>query len=186
MAATATVPLSGMGADFTMALSGESNQTVSSGQTARYTMILSPLSGSSGTFTFQCATLPAHASCAFNPASETVAANSTGSVTIQIATGQSNSAAATGGPGEWRVLPVALGVLLLPAAWGRRRKALLPLVLLMLAMGFTSCSGGGGGGGGSSPPGGGGTTTSPGTYSVLVSASANGISHKVTVSLTVD
>ena len=55
-----SVPLSGMGADFTVALSGESSQTlVSSGQTARYTMILSPLSGSSGTFTFQCATSPA-------------------------------------------------------------------------------------------------------------------------------
>ena len=82
------VPLSGMGVDFSAAVSGGSSQVIASGQTARYTVVLSPLNGSSGTFAFQCGSLPANAACSFNPTSETVAANTTGSIIVQIATGQ--------------------------------------------------------------------------------------------------
>ena len=189
LAASLQAPLSGMGFDFSASVAGSTSQTVSSGQTARYTLTLSPINGSSGTFAFQCGTLPAGAACAFNPASETLAPNTTGSVTIQVATGQ---AAATAVPGpsigpRWRVVPVALGLIALPLAWRRRWKfsALIGLLVVALA-GVASCSGGGGGTKGSATPPQTGTSTPAGTYSVGVTATANGVSHKVMLSLTVD
>jgi hypothetical protein len=191
LAQSVQVPLSGMGFDFSASLSGGSSQTVSGGQTARYTLTLATMSGSSGAFTFQCDSLPAHAACTFNPASESVAANTTGSTVVQISTGQALASEKVlprpfNPPG--RVFPIAIGLLLLPLAWKRRRKTLLTLgILALIATGAISCSGGGGGTGGStSPPSPGGNNTPPGTYSVGVTAMANGVSHKVTLTLTVD
>jgi hypothetical protein len=191
LAATVQTPLSGMGFDFTTSLAGESSQTVSSGQTARYTLTLSPMSGSSGTFAFQCDTLPAHATCTFNPAGETVAANATGNVTVQISTGQGTTSGQLQAPPigpAWRVLPVALGLIALPFAWHKRRKNLLFIAMLALAAsGIVSCSGGGGGSGGvPTPPPQTSNITPAGKYSVGVTATANGVSHKLTLSLTVD
>jgi len=190
LAASLQAPLSGIGFDFSASVTGNSGQTVSSGQTARYTLTLSPMNGSSGTFAFQCDTLPAHAACAFNPSSETVAAYTTGSVTIQIATGQS-TASAMPSPSigsRWRIVPVALGLIVLPIAWRRRWKLLVLVGLFAIAVsGVASCSGGGGGTKGSAtPPTQSGSNTPAGTYSVGVTATANGVSHKVMLSLTVD
>jgi hypothetical protein len=186
LAANAQVPLSGMGFDFTASITGGSSQTVASGLTARYTLSLAPANGSAGTFTFSCGTLPAHAACSFNPTSESVAANMTGSLTVQIATGQASASAEPARGGRWEMMPLACGLLMLPLAWRSRRKALLFLaVLAFVALGVASCSGGGGGGGSTPPPNS--TNNTPaGTYSVDVTASAGGVSHKVTVSLTVD
>jgi hypothetical protein len=191
LAASVQAPLSGMGFDFTAGLTGGSSQTVSSGQTARYTLTLSPMNGSSGTFTFQCDTLPQHAGCTFNPTSAAVAANVTGSATVQIATGQATASSQITAPhlgGKWRALPVALGLVVLPIAWRKRRKVLLLCaVLACLASGVASCSGGGGGNGGTTPPPSqGSNNTPPGSYVVGVTATANGVSHKVTLSLIVD
>ena len=58
-----------------------------------FTINLATMSGSSGTFTFACSSLPANSACTFNPASESVSANATGSVTVQIATGLSSTSA---------------------------------------------------------------------------------------------
>jgi Abnormal spindle-like microcephaly-assoc'd, ASPM-SPD-2-Hydin len=189
LAVSAKVPLSGMGLDFSASVTGGSSQTVSSGQTARYTLALSPLNGSAGTFTFTCGTLPANAICTFNPTSEAVAANPTGSATVQIATGQATSAQLilpAGGAVRWRILPMACGLLLLPLAWARRRRVLLLVVLALMFAGVTSCAGAGGGSGGSTPPPSTSHVTPAGTYSVAVSVTASGVTHKVTVSLTVD
>ena len=117
LASNVQAPLSGMGTDFTVSLSGSSSQTVASGQTASYALVLTPMSGSSATFTFQCGSLPANAACVFNPASETVAANSTGSVTVRVATGHSGSSARSSGLAGWGAAPLACGLLLLPFAW---------------------------------------------------------------------
>ncbi len=189
--ASVQAPLAGMGFDFTASLAGGSSQTVSSGQTARYTLTLSPINGSSGTFAFQCDSLPAHATCTFNPAGEAVAANTTGSVTVQISTGLATTSGRLPTPpvgSAWRVLPVALGLIVLPFAWHKRRKNLLFIAMLaLLAEGVVSCSGGGGGSsGGATPPPQTSNNTPAGKYSVGVTATANGVSHKVTLSLTVD
>jgi hypothetical protein len=187
LAANAQAPLSGMGFDFSVSVTGNSSQTVSSGQTARYTLELSPTNGSSGTFTFQCDSLPAHATCTFNPSSETITANTTGSVTVQISTGQAVASLKQTILPHPRVLPVAIGLMILPFALRKRRKTLLLIsILAVVALGAVSCSGGGGGSGGSAPPSQNSSNTPPGKYSVGVTATANGVSRKVTLSLTVD
>jgi hypothetical protein len=180
-----------MGFDFSASLSGGSSQTVSSGQTARYTLTLATMGGSSGSFTFQCDSPPVHAACTFNPASESVAANATGSAIVQISTGQaltSEKVLPRPFDPQGRVFPIAIGLFLLPLAGKKHRKALLTLAILaLMAAGAISCSGGGGGtGGGTSRPPQDGSNTPPGTYSVGVTATANGVSHKVTLTLTVD
>ena len=187
MAAAVEASLSGAGTDFTAALSGSSSQTVSSGQTASYAVVLTPASGLAGTFTFQCGSLPVNAVCTFNPASETVAANSTGSLTVLVATGHSALSTRNSGLAGWGTVSLACGLVLLPLAWVRRRRNFLLVLLGVLVMGgLASCSGSGGGTGGTPPAGASNTNTPAGTYSIPVTVVSNGVSHTVTLSLTVD
>lgn len=195
LTAVATAPLSGTGFDFTAATTGTSSQTVASGQTATFTLTLSPSSGSAATFTFQCGTLPSYAGCVFNPASETVPANTTGTETVQVTTSQAKAAltrplkrpSALGG---WGAVTLACGLLVLPLAGRRRRSGwMLVLLLALLVSGISSCAssggGGGGGGGGTNPPSGT-NNTAAGTYSIPVTITSNGVQHSVSLSLVVD
>jgi hypothetical protein len=187
LAAPALVSLSGTGFDFSVSLSGQSSQTISSGQTASFAIKLAAMSGSSGTFTFACSGLPVNSACTFNPVSEVVTAGATGSATVQIATGVTSTSARKGNlPGYLpRGLLFACGLLLLPFAFRRKCKGIFWMVLLLAPFGMASCAGAGGGGGGS-PPASGNKSTPAGTYSVVVAATANGLSHKITVGVTVD
>ncbi len=191
LAAPTQVPLSGMGFDFSVSSAGQSSQTVSSGQTASFTINLATMSGSSGTFTFACNSLPSNSACTFNPASEAVSASAPGSATVQVATGLSSTSAQNAdrvpGPSPSRVFLVAVSLFLLPLAFTRRRRnLLLNAIILLSSFGITSCAGAGGGEGGSPPPGSTNKNTPPGTYSVVVTATADGLSHKITLTLTVD
>ena len=186
LAASVQAPLSGMGFDFKATLSGQSSQTVASGQTASFTIDLSPLNGSTGTFTLQCGSLPANAACAFNPSSDTVAAGTTGSMMVQVATGQTQVAGLSRRPLGWAMVPALCGLVLLPLGWRRRKGLLLILAALLVVGGLSSCSGSGGGSGAAPPAGSGSTNTPAGTYSIPVTVASNGVSHKVTLSLTVD
>jgi hypothetical protein len=186
MDAAATVPLSGMGFDFTSAATGSTSATVASGQTATYTLTLTPNGGMASTFTFRCNGLPDYAACLFNPSSLSVMADSSGTETVQITTSQSSAAVERRG---WRdaALPVPLGVglLLVPLAVRRRRGAWLAIALLACAGAFAGCAGSGGGGGSTPPP----PTThtvAPGTYAVSVGVTSNGVSHAVKLTLVVD
>jgi Abnormal spindle-like microcephaly-assoc'd, ASPM-SPD-2-Hydin/Cep192 domain 4/HYDIN/CFA65/VesB-like, Ig-like domain len=186
LAASVQIPLSGMGFDFTATVTGETSQTVASGQTADYTLQLTPLDGSTGTFTFSCGQLPSNTVCVFNPASEAVAANTTGSASVELETGHAVQAASVKEAKGWGGLQLGLGLLLLPLAWRRRRRALLLVLLVgVFAGGLASCTGAGGGNS-EVTTGSGGSTTPAGSYSIDVTATANGVSHRVTVSLTVD
>ena len=185
LAAPVEVALLGMGFDFTIAPAGQSSKTVSSGQAASYTLTLTPLNGSAGTFNLACSAVPANSSCAFNPASQAVAANSSGSVTVNIATGAATSTAGLARPGGGRsyLLPLTcLAALPIAVRW-RRRKWWLGILMASL-IGMSSCAGAGGGGGGTpaSPNG----STPVGTYSIVVTATASGVSHKTTLTLIVD
>ena len=181
----AEATLSGMGVDFSATSTGLPSQTISSGQTASFTLQLKPLNGSSGTFSFTCGELPANASCSFDPASETVAANATGTVTVLIDTGQPTSASRVPG---WAAAAAALcGLTFLPFAGFRRGRAAVwrSIVTALLIVGMSGCIGSGGGTGGGSKEGGQGTTP-PGTYSIPVIVASSGVSHTVTLTLTVD
>jgi hypothetical protein len=178
--------LSGMGFDFTLAPTGSSTQTIANGQIANFTLAINPLNGSQGVFTFQCGTLPTSAACVFNPASEGIPANTTGNEVVQIATGLIQITARSSRPPVWPALPLTCGLVLLPFALARRRRALLLMALLaILTGGVSSCASSSGGvstvltktGTGYTPP---------ATYTIPVTATSNGISHQVTLTLIVD
>jgi len=184
----ALVPLSGKGFDFAFVPSGSSSQTIANGQTADYKLLITPLLGSQGVFTFSCSALPPSAKCIFNPASEGVTANTTGNVVVQIATGQSTASVHSSRPLSWPALPLACGLVLAPFALRRGRKVILLIALLMiLAGGVSSCTSSGVIPGGTIPGSGSGTgTTAAGTYPVLVTATSNGVQHQATLTLIVD
>jgi len=189
--APATVALSGTGFDFTVSISGPASQTVTPGQQANYTLVITP-AGSGGTFTFACGTLPSNALCLFNPSSQSLGAGVQGNIIVEISTG-SGSSARLESPGSkhsafWRVLPLACGLLLLPLGVWRRRRIFRAVVLaVLLAGGISSCtSSGGGTGGGGSGGQGGGSGTPAGTYTIPVNITSTGITQSVNVTLTVN
>jgi hypothetical protein len=188
--APASVALSGIGFDFAAAVSGSTTFTVASGQTANYTLTINPANGAAGTFTYTCGALPANSQCVFNPPTTTITAGATGTMAVAISTGKSSTARLES-PAPWRVIPITCGLLLPLVFVRRRRKFLLLLVLLaVMASVASSCSSSGGGAGaatgGGSGGSGGGLATPPGTYSIPVAITSTGVTHAVTVSLTVD
>jgi hypothetical protein len=182
------VPLSGMGFDFGLVPSGSSTQTVANGQTADYTLLITPLLGSYGAFTFQCGSLPPHSACTFNPASEGIPANTAGNVVVEIATGLTTASIHPMSRLAWPALPLACGLVLAPFALARRRKALLLVALLVIFAGsVSSCTSSGVIPGGTVPGSGSGPgITSAGTFPVVVTATSNGVQHQVTLTLIVD
>ena len=186
------VALSGNGEDFSLQASGSSLATVTSGQTATYTLQILPVSGSTGTVSLACVGAPQYSACTLNPATVTLSGNATASATVSVATGQSGSAAAVvpnvGGlwrNGRFLALLAPAGFLFL-----RRRKwrALVCAVTLMFpvacGLGVTpgSSSSSGGGGGTTGPPG---NVTPSGVYTIVVTGTAPGLSHSVQLTLNV-
>lgn len=152
---------------------------------ASFTIALAPQGSAAATFTFQCGNLPAHAVCSFNPATDSVAANATSNVTVQIATGQAASVAQLAHQPPWSGWPAVLALVWMPFAWRKRRSLLLAISALLLACSLSSCSGAGGGTNTAPPapqPG----AIPPGTYSIVVKATSAGLSHTAAVTLTVD
>jgi len=197
VAAPATVALTGIGFDFALAPSGPSSQTVAGGQQANYTLVIcggggcaqNPTLTVGGSFAFSCGTLPKNALCLFNPSSESLNAGVQGNVLVEVSTGGSSTArlertSPSIGAVLGRDAPLACGLLLLPLALRRRRKMLLLAVLAaIVAAGVTSCTHSGGGGSGGN---GNGSTTPPGTYTIPVTVTSTGVTHGVSLSLTVD
>ncbi len=178
--------LTGMGFDFGFTPTGSSSATVASGQTADYKLVITPLLGSQGVFTFQCGTLPPYTSCTFSPTSEGITANNTGNVLVEIATGLTTTTASSAHPTGWIALPLVCGLGLLPLALRRRRKALMLMALLaMLVGGVSSCTQSSGGLP-SLPPNTGTGITPAATYTIPITATSNGVQHQVTLTLTVD
>jgi hypothetical protein len=184
----ATVPLSGTGFDFTVTAPGA--VTVASGQTAIFTLSLATLGGTNEAFTFACGTLPSQAACVFNPTTNNIAANASGTQTIDVTTSQTTGALVLPGqlqpgqpqPGQPRTWLLLGGLLLLPLAWRRRRGLLLLVAALAVCVGaITSCAAASGGKTGKGGGGGGTTvTTAPGTYTIPVAVSASGTVAPIT------
>jgi hypothetical protein len=182
--ASVQAPLAGMGFDFTAAVADLSGQTVASGQSANYTVILTPLAGSAGTFTMQCGGLPANSICSFSPANETVGANGTGNVAVQVMTGHSVASMKAPEGFGWGALTAICGLMTVPLVWKRRWNFVSVILLGIVACAASGCVASGGGTGGKGGQGSNGTP--PGNYAIQVTATANGISHAVILTLTVD
>ena len=185
--------LAGIGFDFNLAIVGNGTGTVVQGQSADYTLAVTPLGNTSGTFTFACGQLPANVLCTFNP-TQLASLKATGNVQLDLAT-TSASTSNSIRTGRGSALFLAWGVIVLPLGLslrcskckGRRhlwraRCLLLFAMLLVLIGGTSSCAGSGGNT--SQLQSGGGTPT--GSYPITVTATAAGMSHSIQVMLVVN
>jgi len=114
-----TVALSGTGTGATSATSfsltiSPTSQTLSSGETASYTLTMTSLISSQATYAVACGSLPSNASCTITPSSATIVGGATGTATVKIATGQSSSTALNRGPGGTHGLFWLCGLLTFP------------------------------------------------------------------------
>jgi hypothetical protein len=192
------VQLSGTGEDFELAGSPAS-QSVSPGQTATYSLTLTPEGGFNKTISFSCTGSPSDSDCSVNPSSVTLDGTTTSSATVTIVTtAQSTSAlkplgrAAEQVSGKrvlaepsFRVTVVMLILccigLLIPRQQGK--EVLLTLILIVLTLSLVQCGGGSSSGGG----GGGGGGTPAGSYLITVTGTTSGnLNHAIQPTLTVN
>jgi hypothetical protein len=161
---------------------GSTSSTVAAGQAANYALSLTPAEGYSGTVSFSCSSLPANASCTFNPSSLNLAGNTAAKVTVTIATQSQTSALLSSG----RIGVLTCVLMVLPFSSKRKRarfSGFTIVALLLVVAGLSACGGGSSGstgGGGSSGSGagssGGGNGSgsamvAPGTYTIQLTVS---------------
>ena len=173
---------------------GAVSQTVTAGQTARYSLAVAPSNGFSGTVTLTCSGAPTAATCSVSPSSVSVSGTSSTPFTVSVATTSRASIASVWprlpGPIGWMIALLLGGLLSVRFAAQRRALAkisthakgwLLALVFVVL-IGMIGC------GGGSSS-----TVKTPvqtgtpiGTYTVVVSATSGSTTHTQNLTLVVN
>ena len=189
------------GPPFTVA-SPTGQQTVNAGQSAQFTINVTPQAGGfPNAITFSCSGLPAAAACTFNPASVTPN-NNPASTTLTISTtARSLAPPAPRSPSRpwpvtapWLLWFVALALLCASLLAARRLRtdsrwrlaaATVPLILLALLV-VLNVSGCGGGDSGGSGGGGGGGGTPAGTFNVTVTGTSGATQQSTTVTLVVN
>ena len=191
-------PAPGNTADFSASVS-PTGDTVSAGQSANFTVMITPSGGFNKVVTFTCSGMPAGASCTVAPSSVTLdGANPSKATFVVMTTHRSGFFAWPRLRIQPRISPWSPEVLLLTCilfwiGWFRLRKTQgrglrLRLVLscsaTLLAALCASC----GGGGyvtptpGKGPPGG----TPAGTYTIVVTGTSGNVSHAASTQLTVN
>jgi Abnormal spindle-like microcephaly-assoc'd, ASPM-SPD-2-Hydin/FG-GAP-like repeat len=184
-----TVALIGMGSDFSVDAASPTSATVSAGQTANYTLNISPVSGFNQAVTLSCSGAPTGATCTV-PASVTLNGSTDTSVMVSVSTTPNSSALNSVGSSTFGallacvLLPLPLivnidrtGAVRLRKHWRRRGLVLLSAVILML---IPACGGNGAGHNRGTPP---------GTYTLTVAATFTSdgakLSHNTTFALVV-
>ncbi len=161
--------------------------TVSGGSSGTVALNLASVNNFNGTLSLNCTPSSTNLSCSVTPAS--AALNGVGTATLTITTTFTSTAAKlTHAPWQmsaWFGAGAALSfclVLVLPLRRPRWiRMVWLPIVLaafFLVSCGGSGSSSGGGGGGGSSPKV---VNTPPGTYTIVITGTANGITHNAAV-----
>jgi hypothetical protein len=184
---TASLSLTVQFPDFTSLVTPPS-ATISAGQSASYTLSLTPLSGFNQAVSLSCNGAPTAATCTVSPSSVTVAGSNTSTATVTVTT----TAASMVGPGQGPsvMLPplgnpagmrwlVWLLAIITMASWlkAQRRVRLGFAVMMLFVLAWTACSVGGS----EKPP-----FTLPGNYQLTITAAASGgLQHITAVSLTV-
>jgi hypothetical protein len=150
-----TVSLTGMGQGFSMASSGSSTATVSAGQTANYSISISPAGGFKQTVALSCTGAPTGARCSV-PASVTLNGSSPTMVNVTVTTSASmanlrhpNRYSLTGSRlAVWLAFPGLVGLVLLSSGGKHRGKQVgrtlggfAFLCLISMAIGLASCGG---------------------------------------------
>jgi hypothetical protein len=181
--AAATLVVGNPNGDFTMDASPAS-ATIKAGQTATFTITISPVNGLNSPVTFACSGLPAASSCSFSPASITPSGSPV-STTLTISTTAASSAAVPfAGLHPWSFTSWSLGIVFgffVVGMNNRSRKARrcsAVFGVITLALLVVSCGGGG------SPQPNPQTGTPPGASSITVTATS-GTSHSAALNVTV-
>ncbi len=181
-----TVTLTGTGIDFSFAPSGASSQTVTSGTSATYAMLLTSAASLNGNISFACSGAPAHSVCSVNPSTANLGASTTIIATVQ--TGLSTAKVEPRPAPWWRGGNglITLAILVPLCCFGRRRsvRALMSAAIFCSLLWMAGC------GTPRTIPGSGGTIapstpTPAGTYTLTVTGTAAGISHSVLLTLIV-
>ncbi len=181
-----SVALTGTGEGFSVTVSSPS-QTVSPGQTATYSLNVSPLGGFNQTVQMSCTGAPAESSCSVSPSSFTLNGSASQAVMVTVTTvGTSAGLRKTqfGRPsntayGFWIWSLGAFGIVGLVSLAGWRREwrrwvyGLLCICLVGTVIMISACGGSGGGGG----TGG----IQPGTYNLAVTSTFSSGSTTLTV-----
>lgn len=185
------VTLSGTGTaapDFTIGMaSGSNSSTISAGQTATFSLALTPAGIFSGTVNLTCSLTPAvtPAPVCSVPASVTITGGSASSVTVTVAT----TAAGSANYPPPAILPPGIGLLawtlaLGASGWlfvGKQRRRALPATMTVLAITLAGC----GGSSSSMPPSSGSKGTPAGTYTATITATSGSLSHQTILTVTV-
>ncbi|HWO30719.1 MAG TPA: FG-GAP-like repeat-containing protein, partial [Candidatus Acidoferrum sp.] len=185
------VTLSGTGVaspDFTFGTaSGGSSSTISAGQTATFSLALTPSGSFSGTVNLTCSITPAAspAPVCSVPGSVSVTGTSATSVTVTVSTTASGSVA--GWPSA--KFPISTGLIAWILALGfssllfvsKRSRPAMPAAIIVLA--FLTMSGCGGSS--STPPSTNSKGTPAGTYTATLTATSGSLSHQVPLTVIV-
>jgi hypothetical protein len=173
--------------DFTVVGSPPS-VTVSAGQSATYSLTLTPLNAFDQQISLSCSGAPGGSTCTVSPSSLTLDGVNPAPATVTVKTiARSGNVMALGLTSSGQFLTIfALAGLFLAGPGvvrvGQRRIAAV-LIVLMLALGFlVSCGGGSSNGGGG---GGGGGGTPPGTYTISLKANSGSLNHDAKFTLVV-
>lgn len=161
--------------------------TIVAGQSGTATFTVTPINGFNSAVTFACSGLPAESACNFSPASVTpngTAVNSTLTVTTTAKTALVKMPRLIFFRPMYLFVLSVLAMLLIVAAWRRRRSYVLRLasvaILLITATTLVSCNGGNSSSGNPGTP--------VGTTSASVTASTSGagaMNHSATLTITI-
>ena len=187
------VALSGGGEDFSITVSGSNTATITDGQRATFMLSILPLNGSTGTVTLSCTGAPQNSTCSMNPTSVTLTGQNSATATVTIVTGQAaSSASIKRGAPNLKQIALALAVVV-PMGFlaGKRRRWRGWMLLGVLTLFVPGCNLKVTPGGQTSPtnptgPTGPTNPTPSGAYTLTVTGTEPGLSHAVTLSLTVE
>jgi hypothetical protein len=178
-----TVPITATSPDFSIKANTATSVTVSPGQTATYGITIAAVQNFVGSVTLSCTGGPPGSNCTVVPGNAAVEAPVTATVTVTTpasAAGMTNSPNVPPFQNPHFLIVVALfllplaGLIMQPRRLQMRRIGLSAIMVVLIALGMSSCGGGGGGGG----------TT--GTYTVNVTGtySSNGVTVTHSLKLT--
>jgi hypothetical protein len=150
-----TVELTGAGQDFSLSATPPTTATVSAGQTANYTLAITPEYGFSQTVALTCSGAPALSTCVISPSSVTLNGTASTSVTVQIMTTAPKNKALTNfrfGSADAKNRPLAIAALFLvimlavPLFWRPndrflRAHAVFAICVFAAVMFLSSCAG---------------------------------------------
>ena len=195
LALQSVAPPSGNTADFSAGVS-PSTDSISAGQSATFTISITPSGGFNKVVTFTCSGMPTGASCTVAPSSVTLDGSTVAQAKVMVTTTQRSGFFTLPElrfqprfvPWAWAALFACIlfwiGFLRLRKVQEGALRLLVPCSALLLALLCASC----GGGGyvtptpGKGPPGG----TPAGTYTIVVTGTSGNVSHAASTQLTVN